>query len=185
MNDHQGGWHGRRRRETGLWRLDGARGGSGANMTLLGCVIECRVRVHRLRDEDHELIDAAVRRFRDVEVQDHAPFLEDPATIAFVAMDGGEVIGWVWGFRQRHACGYSQVQLYEIGVAEAARRHGVGRALLEAFRDLAIQEGHRKMWLFTDEGNQAAKALYEATGGQPSPHDDAGYWWQLNGAVIS
>ncbi|WP_256258124.1 hypothetical protein [Saccharopolyspora antimicrobica] len=35
------------------------------------------------------------------------------------------------------------------------------------------------MWLFTDEDNTAAKALYESEGGQPSLHDDAGYWWQL------
>jgi hypothetical protein len=35
------------------------------------------------------------------------------------------------------------------------------------------------MWLFTDEDNRPAKALYEAMGGEPSPHDDAGYWWQL------
>jgi hypothetical protein len=49
----------------------------------------------------------------------------------------------------------------------------------DAFLDLAIREGHRKMWLFTDEDNHAAKALYKAAGGQPSAHDDAGYWWQL------
>jgi ribosomal protein S18 acetylase RimI-like enzyme len=141
------------------------------------------VLVHQLTDNDHGLLDAAVRRFRNVAVDDHAPFLTDPASIAFVALDVGEVIGWVWGLRQRHVCGYSQVQLYEIGVVEPARRRGVGRALLTAFRDLALREGHRKMWLFTDEGNQAAKALYEATGGQPSPHDDAGYWWQLDSAA--
>jgi ribosomal protein S18 acetylase RimI-like enzyme len=85
----------------------------------------------------------------------------------------------VWGLRQRHAAGYSQVQLYEIGVIAAVRRMGVGRALLTAFRELAVREGHRRMWLFTDEDNRPAKALYEAMGGEPSPHDDAGYWWQL------
>lgn len=52
--------------------------------------------------------------------------------------------------------------------------------MLEAFRDLAVREGHRKMWLFTDEDNQAAKAMYKATGGRPSLHDDASYWWQLD-----
>ncbi len=106
--------------------------------------------------------------------------MEDPATIAFVALESREVIGWVWGMRQRHAGGYSQVQLYEIGVVERLRKRGVGRALLTAFRDLAVAEGHRRMWLFTDEDNAAAKALYEATGGEPSLHDDAGYWWQLD-----
>jgi hypothetical protein len=74
------------------------------------------------------------------------------------------------------------VQLYEIGVVERLWKRGVGRALLTAFRDLAVAEGHRRMWLVTDEDNAAAKALYETTGGEPSLHDDAGYWWQLDAA---
>ncbi|MFF5096718.1 MULTISPECIES: GNAT family N-acetyltransferase [Actinosynnema] len=139
--------------------------------------------IRPLTPADHDLLDAAVRLFRDVEVADHTPFLADPATIALVALDdGGAVVGWAWGLRQRHAAGYSQVQLYEIGVDGGSRRRGVGRALLTAFRDLARAEGHRRMWLFTDEGNTAAKALYESEGGEPSPHDDAGYWWQLTPA---
>ncbi|WP_225062784.1 GNAT family N-acetyltransferase [Nocardia sp. alder85J] len=108
--------------------------------------------------------------------------MQDPATITFVALEGSEIVGWVWGMRQRHAGGYSQVQLYEIGVVERFRKQGVGRALLTAFRDLAMAEGHRRMWLFTDEDNAAAKALYEAAGGEPSLHNDAGYWWQLDAA---
>ncbi len=47
----------------------------------------------------------------------------------------------------------------------------------------AVREGHRTMWLFTDEDNDAATALYEATGGQHSPHTDAGYRWLLDQAV--
>lgn len=97
------------------------------------------MRVHRLTAQDHGLLDVAVRRFRDVVVEDHAPFLEDPATVAFVALEDGEVVGWAWGCRQRHVCGYSQVQLYEIGVAEAAaRRRGIGHALPTAFREHAV-----------------------------------------------
>ena len=137
------------------------------------------MRIQQLTARDHHLLDEAVRTFRGVAVEDHEPFLTDPASIAFVAVDRGEVIGWVWGLRQRHAAGYSQVQLYEIGVVPTARHMGVGRALLTAFRELAVREGHRRMWLFTDEDNRPAKALYEAMGGEPSPHDDAGYWWQL------
>ncbi|ACU38700.1 GCN5-related N-acetyltransferase [Actinosynnema mirum DSM 43827] len=137
------------------------------------------VLVHPLTPADHDLLDAAVRLFRATEVADHTPFLADPASIAFVALEEGRVIGWAWGVRQRHAAGYSQVQLYELAVARTSRRRGVGRALLTAFRDLARAEGHRRMWLFTDQGNTAAKALYASEGGEPSPHDDAGYWWQL------
>jgi hypothetical protein len=58
--------------------------------------------VRRLTPDDHDLLDAAVREFRDVSVADHEPFLRDPASIAFVALERDELVGWVWGLRQRH-----------------------------------------------------------------------------------
>ncbi|WP_232667877.1 GNAT family N-acetyltransferase [Pseudonocardia sp. TRM90224] len=128
---------------------------------------------------DDRVLQKAVSAFRGIQVSDHAPFLTNPATIALAAMDGPEVIGWAWGTRQRHACGYSQVQLYEIEVSPQHRRRGVGRELLARFLDIVRSEGHRRMWLFTDEANTAAQALYQAAGGEPSLHDDAAFWWQL------
>ncbi|WP_188316868.1 GNAT family N-acetyltransferase [Solihabitans fulvus] len=138
--------------------------------------------VYQLTAEDRELLDVAVRRFRRIEVADHRPFLTDPATVVFVALDGNDLVGWAWGLRQRHVAGYSQVQLYELEVVRAARRRGVGRALVTAMLELVVCEGHRKMWLFTDENNAAAKALYESVGGGPSAHDDAAYWWTFDDA---
>jgi ribosomal protein S18 acetylase RimI-like enzyme len=138
------------------------------------------VRIQLLSSEDHRIFDTAVKTFRRVEVVDHGPFLRDPASIAFVATADDQLLGWAWGTRQRHAAGYSQVQLYEIEVVETERRHGVGRSLLTAFLHLARREGHRKMWLFTDEHNTAAQALYRSAGGEPSPHEDAAFWWQLS-----
>jgi GNAT superfamily N-acetyltransferase len=79
------------------------------------------------------------------------------------------VAGWVWGCRQSHVCGYSQVRLYEIGVAEPARRRGIGRALLTAFREHAIREGHRRMWLFTDEDNQLRRRYMKPPAGSLRP----------------
>jgi ribosomal protein S18 acetylase RimI-like enzyme len=107
-------------------------------------------------------------------------FLADPATIAVVATGPADALaGWAWGLRQRHAAGYTQAQLYEIEVDATWRRHGVGRELLATFLRLCEQEGHRRLWLFTDEDNLPAIGLYESMGGQPSPHRDAGYWWPL------
>jgi ribosomal protein S18 acetylase RimI-like enzyme len=137
------------------------------------------MRIQLLSSDDHRMFDTAVQTFRRVEVVDHGPFLRDPASIAFVATEDDRLLGWAWGTRQRHAAGYSQVQLYEIEVVDAERRRGVGRALLAAFLNLGRREGHRKMWLFTDEHNTAAQALYRSAGGEPSPHEDAAFWWQL------
>lgn len=138
--------------------------------------------VHRLDTNDHDLLDAAVRMFRGTAVEDHSPFLTDPATIAFVALENTTVVGWAWGTRQHHAAGYSQVQLYEIEVAAEWRQRGIGRALITEFLTLVTREGHRRMWLFTDEANTPAQALYRSVGGEPSLHDDAAFWWQLRAA---
>jgi ribosomal protein S18 acetylase RimI-like enzyme len=137
------------------------------------------MRIVRLAAGDESLLDVAVRRFRGIEGVDHALFLGDPATLVLLAMHDEDVVGWTWGLRQRHVCGYSQVQLYEIEVAESMRRRGVGRALVAEFLEIARAEGHAKMWLFTSEDNIAAKGLYQAMGGGPSLHDDAGFWWRL------
>jgi ribosomal protein S18 acetylase RimI-like enzyme len=138
------------------------------------------VRVRVLGVDDAELWDRTVRRFRDV-VTDPVPFLADPSTVPVVATGPADALaGWAWGLRQRHAAGYTQIQLYEIEVEATWRRHGVGRALLREFLSLARREGQRRLWLFTDEDNHAATGLYESLGGLPSPHRDAGYWWQLD-----
>jgi ribosomal protein S18 acetylase RimI-like enzyme len=129
--------------------------------------------------DDHVLADA-VAMFRGIHLAEHSPFLTDPATIALAATDGSEVVGWAWGTRQRHPCGYSQVQLYEIEVSAEHRRRGVGRALLTRFLDIVRAEGHRKMWLLTEQTNAGAQALYRAAGGEPSAHEDAAFWWQLH-----
>lgn len=128
---------------------------------------------------DDELFGAAVSAFRGVRLTDHSAFLADPASIALTAAVDSAVIGWAWGTRQRHACGYSQLQLYDIEVSSEHRRRGVGRALLTRVLAIATAEGHRRMWLFTDEANAAAQALYRSEGGVASMHDDAAFWWQL------
>jgi GNAT superfamily N-acetyltransferase len=54
--------------------------------------------------------------------------------------------------------------LEDLYVAEEARRHGLGRALLEGAIARARVRGCRRMELDTNEDNAAARALYEAAG---------------------
>ena len=51
--------------------------------------------------------------------------------------------------------------------------------LLTRFLDIVRAEGHRKMWLLTELTNTGTQALYRAAGGEPSMHEDAAFWWQL------
>jgi GNAT superfamily N-acetyltransferase len=54
--------------------------------------------------------------------------------------------------------------LNDLFVAPAARRGGVGRALLAAARDFAVSTGARRLVLATAVTNREARALYESCG---------------------
>jgi ribosomal protein S18 acetylase RimI-like enzyme len=140
------------------------------------------MQITQLTAADEALLASAVRAFRAEPGANHGAFLRDPTTLALVAVEGGDVLGSAWGLRQRHIVGYTQVQLYGVHVVEAARRRGIGRALVSAFLEVVRGEGHAKMWLFTDEANLPARSLYESLGGGASGHSHATYWWSLSEA---
>lgn len=131
--------------------------------------------IRELGPGDEELLHRAVRAFRDVDAAAPDLFLEDPRSHAFVAVDGGEVIGWCFGYELFRPEGRWMMLLYQIDVIEARRREGAGRQLLDAFVAVARSKGHQKMWLLTDAGNDAARRLYEGAGGRPT--EKLGYWW--------
>jgi GNAT superfamily N-acetyltransferase len=51
-----------------------------------------------------------------------------------------------------------------VAVAEAARGHGIGRALLDAAARALLDAGIRRAWLVTTNDNLAALALYQKAG---------------------
>lgn len=51
--------------------------------------------------------------------------------------------------------------LEDLFVTPNFRRHGVGRALLQAAINAGHEEGWRKLYWNTDQSNEAAQALYE------------------------
>jgi ribosomal protein S18 acetylase RimI-like enzyme len=64
----------------------------------------------------------------------------------------------------------TEMFLYELGVAEQHQRQGVGRALVDALRAIAVERGCYGMWVLTDDDNVAALATYRAAGaGEPEP----------------
>jgi ribosomal protein S18 acetylase RimI-like enzyme len=137
------------------------------------------MRLQLLTKTDAQLLAAAAGLFKQAPPDAAARFLNDPAAIAFVATEDGEIVGWTWGYRQVRPDGRDQVLLYEIETAAAWRRRGIGTELLRAVLDLARDEGFARVWLCTNEGNVAAVALYEAEGGQRFQSDDVVYRWDL------
>ena len=93
---------------------------------------------------------------------DATAYLADPAVLHWVAEDHGRVIGHLMSYVERRRAGEArQVLLYEIGVREAFRRRGVGRALVEAMRDWMAGEGIAEAWVLA---TPEAEPFYAACG---------------------
>lgn len=60
-------------------------------------------------------------------------------------------------------------EVRRLYVRPAARRHGVGRALMAALIDEARREGYQSLRLETLEGMAAARALYASLGFREAP----------------
>src|SRR6266852_3699626 len=89
----------------------------------------------------------------------------DGSSKVYVAEDGGEVVGFASGGRERAGeTGYTG-ELYAIYVIDAAQRRGFGRELVRAtvtgLRELGLDD--MIIWVLRD--NQPARAFYERLGG--------------------
>jgi GNAT superfamily N-acetyltransferase len=99
-------------------------------------------------------------------------FLSDPANLLLVAFWGDAPCGFATAHRlPRFDRRQASVLLYEIGVDEPFQRRGIGTALVEAVKRWATDVGADEVWVPTEPANDAARALYLATGGQ---EDQAG-----------
>lgn len=92
--------------------------------------------------------------------------LGSPHFIAIAAFaPDGEVLGGLAGyvlpkFEQARA----EFYLYDLAVAEAHRRQGLARALIETLRRLAAERGIYVIFVQADQGDEPAIALYTQLG---------------------
>jgi RimJ/RimL family protein N-acetyltransferase len=96
------------------------------------------------------------------------------AAVFVAEHDDGEIVGRLSVGRDPHP---SSSHVADVGlmVAMAARRQGVGRALLEAAIAWARTAGVRKLELHVFPWNEAAIALYEAVGFEREGYRKAHY----------
>jgi ribosomal protein S18 acetylase RimI-like enzyme len=92
-------------------------------------------------------------------------FLAEPGHHLVVAYVASEPAGMVSGVELTHPDKGTEMFLYELGVAERFRGHGIGRRLVAALADIAREAGCYGMWVLTDDDNAAALAAYRAAGG--------------------
>lgn len=100
----------------------------------------------------------------------HFELLEDERTIFLAAFEDGEPIGLVLAHHlpRRHDPP-AKLLVYEVDVAEAHQRRGVGKALLAELGEIARERGIRHGWVLTDADNEAGMSLYKSAGGR-NPH---------------
>jgi ribosomal protein S18 acetylase RimI-like enzyme len=123
------------------------------------------VEIRPLGPDDVDQVLAAEALF------DHPPradwarkFLESEGHHILVAYVGDEPVGFVSGVEMTHPDKGTEMFLYELAVADAHRRQGIGRALVEELRDLARGTGCYGMWVLTEPDNEAALGTYRSAG---------------------
>jgi aminoglycoside 3-N-acetyltransferase I len=92
-------------------------------------------------------------------------FLADPTHhLLFAYDDDGRPIGMISGVETTHPDKGTEMLVYELGVAPAARLQGVATKLVRALADVARRRGCYGMWVGTEPDNKAAQATYRRAG---------------------
>jgi ribosomal protein S18 acetylase RimI-like enzyme len=82
----------------------------------------------------------------------------------FLAYDDDQPVGMITGVELTHPDKGTEMFVYELGVLGAARRRGVGAALVRALAEHARARGCYGMWVGTETDNAAAQATYRRAG---------------------
>jgi aminoglycoside 3-N-acetyltransferase I len=91
--------------------------------------------------------------------------LDEPGHHLLVAYDAGDTpIGMVSGVEMTHPDKGTEMFIYELGVAPAARLQGVATELVRALATIARERGCYGMWVGTESDNLAGHATYRRAG---------------------
>jgi ribosomal protein S18 acetylase RimI-like enzyme len=121
--------------------------------------------VRRLRPGDEELLVALGPAY-ERPIPGGGDVLHDERAHLLVAFRDERPVGYALVYVLPRIDDRTMAFLYDVGVEEAFRRQGVGREVLEAAKETMLAAGAYKMFVLTDEENEAAMALYAAAGGE-------------------
>jgi ribosomal protein S18 acetylase RimI-like enzyme len=122
--------------------------------------------IRRLGPGDERMLQTLAQRNKDFVPDDAwaAAFLVDRRNCILVELAAGLPVGFVLLYLLPRFDGRIGAFLYELGVDEGFRRRGIGRGLIEEAKRVARGAGAFEMYVLTDPENDAANALYAATG---------------------
>lgn len=114
--------------------------------------------------------------------------IADGASKVYVAEDGGNVVGFASGGRERAGEEGYEGELYAIYLLEASQRRGFGRELVRAAVEGLRELGLNDMIIWVLRDNQPARAFYERLGGAyvrsqpitigPTTTEEVSYGWR-------
>ncbi|HTQ04444.1 MAG TPA: AAC(3)-I family aminoglycoside N-acetyltransferase [Polyangiaceae bacterium] len=92
-------------------------------------------------------------------------FLGRPQNVVLVGKSGGEVVGGLVAYvLEKFERERSEIYIYDLAVAEAHRRRGIARNLIELLRSVSRELGAYVIYVQADYGDDAAIALYTSLG---------------------
>jgi len=95
---------------------------------------------------------------------------DPPAARALLAWDGPALAGLAsWSLLWPAAGLTTSLYLKELYVAQAYRRAGVGKMLMDGIYRIAAERGCSRIEWTTDTGNPHAQRFYESLGARPLP----------------
>jgi ribosomal protein S18 acetylase RimI-like enzyme len=121
--------------------------------------------VRRLRPGDEDTLVALAAAY-ERPIPGEGDVLRDERAHVLAAFREDRPVGYALVYVFARIDGRKMAFLYDVGVEEAFRRQGVAREVLEAAKDTMREAGAYKMFVLTEEDNEAAMALYAAAGGE-------------------
>ena len=125
-----------------------------------------------LRGGDEHILDNVADGVFDGSIDDalRSEFLRDPRHHLSVAIESGIVVGFASAVHYVHPDKPPQLWINEVGVAPSHQRKGIAKGVLSTLMSVGRELGCTEAWVLTDEGNAAARALYQSAGGAETPH---------------
>lgn len=91
-------------------------------------------------------------------------WLARPEYHAIVALQNDAVIGGLTAYELEQLNGTREMFLYDIAVAQAQRRQGIGRALIAHMESLCVERGIAAWFVATEASETEAIGFYQANG---------------------
>lgn len=108
-------------------------------------------------------------------------FLRDSRHHLAVAVTSeGLVVGMASAVHYVHPDKPPQMFINEVGVSPEYQGQGIGRRLVQALLERAVELACTEAWVLTEASNTAAMALYRSAGGSPADSPSIMFTFSLN-----